>query len=213
MKKSNILCHRGMWSKRNNQNSIESFKRAFTEGFSIETDIRDSNSKLVVSHDPPINSDKSISFESVLELYNELNCKDQIIGINIKSDGIAAQVQKSLSEFNIKNYFTFDLSIPEMIKYINLDLIFLSRMSEYENHPSFSDLSNGIWLDAFNDEWYSKSILNNLLYMNKNIFFVSSELHNREYSKQWDMIKKLLPNDKIFLCTDYPNKAKEYFND
>ncbi len=213
MKKSNILCHRGLWSKKNNQNSIESFKNAFSDGFSIEIDIRDYNSKLIVSHDPPTGLDKYMSFDLVLDLYNELDCKEQIIGINIKSDGIAEHVKDSLSEYNIKNYFTFDMSLPEMIKYINLDLVFLNRISEYENQNTFTELSGGIWLDAFKDEWYSENFLKNLLNMNKNIFFVSSELHNRDYNKQWDLIKKLLPSDKVFLCTDHPYKAKEYFND
>tara|TARA_Y100000385_G_C12980281_1_gene588107 strand:- start:30 stop:671 length:642 start_codon:yes stop_codon:yes gene_type:complete len=213
MNKSNILCHRGLWSKKNSQNSFQSLKKAFAEGFSIETDIRDCNSKLVISHDPPNNIDKLISFESILDLYNTLNCENQTIGINIKSDGIGEQIKKSLLDYNIKNYFTFDMSLPETIKYINLDLTFLSRMSEYESSPVFSDLSSGFWLDTFKNEWYSDSVLKNIFSFNKKICFVSSELHNRDYKKQWHMIKKYLPNNKIYLCTDHPYKAKEYFND
>jgi hypothetical protein len=213
MHKSNILCHRGVWSEKNNQNSFESLKHALVEGFSIETDIRDCNSKLVISHDPPSNKNKLISFDSILELYSQLNCNNQTIGINIKSDGIGRKIKKALSDYNIKNYFTFDMSIPETIQYINLDLIFFSRISDYEIYPVCPDLSNGLWVDAFKDEWYleSESELENIFSSNKKVCFVSSELHNRDYNKQWDMIKKFLPNENFFLCTDYPYKAEEYF--
>ncbi len=213
MNRSNILCHRGLWAKKDKQNSFESLKKALVEGFSIETDIRDHDSKLIISHDPPKNSDKYINFESLLEVYSTLNCKKQILGLNIKSDGIAHEIKQRLSDYDVKNYCTFDMSIPETLKYINQKLIFLSRMSEYERDTEFSELCNGYWLDAFNTEWYSESILNNLLFMKKNIFFVSSELHGRDYNNQWKMIKNLLPNDQIFLCTDFPYRAEEYFND
>jgi len=213
MYRSNILCHRGLWTQKKEQNSFQSLKKALVAGFSIETDIRDHNSKLIISHDPPNNLDISIDFESLLEFYNTMNCKKQILGLNIKSDGIGQKIKQSLSDYDIKNYCTFDMSIPETLKYINQKLIFLSRMSEYERNTEFSELCNGYWLDAFNSEWYSESVLNDLLAMKKNIFFVSSELHGREYNHQWKMIKKLLPSDKIFLCTDFPHKAEEYFND
>lgn len=213
MHKSNILCHRGYWAKKEEQNSFASLKKALVAGFSIETDIRDHNSKLIISHDPPNSSDKYIDFESLLEAYSALNCKNQILGLNIKSDGIGQEIKQALSVYDVQNYFTFDMSIPETLKYINQKLIFLSRLSEYERNSEFSELCYGYWLDAFNSEWYTEPFLNNLISIKKNIFFISSELHGRDYNNQWKIIKKLLPNDKIFLCTDFPNKAEEYFND
>ena len=60
MKKSNILCQR-IWLKKN-QNSIDHL-RMHSDGFSIEIDIRDYNSKLIVSHDPPTGLDKYMSFD------------------------------------------------------------------------------------------------------------------------------------------------------
>lgn len=45
--------------KKNEQNKLVAFKRAINFGFGIETDIRDFNGKLVISHDlPNINSIK-----------------------------------------------------------------------------------------------------------------------------------------------------------
>ena len=51
-----IISHRGFWKSKNEQNTIISFQRSFENGFGIETDIRDLNGKLVISHDIPQNS-------------------------------------------------------------------------------------------------------------------------------------------------------------
>ena len=104
------------------------------------------------------------------------------------------------------------MSLPEMIKYINLDLEFLNRISEYENQNTLQNYHK--WDMArvlLKMNGIRKNFLKNLLNMNKNIFFVSSELHNRDYNKQWGLIKKTLPSDKVFLCTDCSRKA--IFND
>ena len=47
----NILAHRGYWSEKNQQNSFQSFKDALDKGFGIETDFRDHDGKIFVSHD------------------------------------------------------------------------------------------------------------------------------------------------------------------
>ena len=48
----NIIAHRGLWSEDVNfQNTKLAFQNALKNGFGIETDIRDSNGELVISHD------------------------------------------------------------------------------------------------------------------------------------------------------------------
>ena len=49
-----ILAHRGIWSDSKSANHPEALTRALEMGFGIETDLRDRNCELVVSHDPPI---------------------------------------------------------------------------------------------------------------------------------------------------------------
>jgi len=49
-----ILCHRGLWNKVEEQNTAKSFYAAFKLGFGIEIDLRDQGSKLVISHDRPL---------------------------------------------------------------------------------------------------------------------------------------------------------------
>ena len=48
-----IIAHRGFWRKKTDQNTIGAFKLALNNHFGIETDIRDQNGQLVISHDIP----------------------------------------------------------------------------------------------------------------------------------------------------------------
>ena len=45
-----ILSHRGYW-KDARKNSVDAFKASFVREFGTETDIRDYNGELVISHD------------------------------------------------------------------------------------------------------------------------------------------------------------------
>ena len=46
-----IIAHRGFWLEKSEQNSLKAFKKAFENGFGVETDVRDFNGELVISHD------------------------------------------------------------------------------------------------------------------------------------------------------------------
>ena len=46
-----IICHRGYWNTKNEQNSLKAFERALCRGFGVEFDVRNYGKKLVVSHD------------------------------------------------------------------------------------------------------------------------------------------------------------------
>lgn len=48
-----IIAHRGQWSNKAEQNSIVSIEKAFASGFAVETDVRERNGKLIISHDSP----------------------------------------------------------------------------------------------------------------------------------------------------------------
>jgi glycerophosphoryl diester phosphodiesterase len=49
-----IIAHRGMWFNKHEQNTLVAFERALENGFGIETDFRDFNGSLVISHDLPL---------------------------------------------------------------------------------------------------------------------------------------------------------------
>jgi glycerophosphoryl diester phosphodiesterase len=206
-----IIAHRGFWNESILPNSYKSFELAFENGYGIETDFRDFDGALVVSHDPPTKNNyvTADDFFKLASLYPTLP-----LAINIKADGLQELVKKYIDQYNLTNYFVFDMSVPDMYKYITSGIICYTRKSEFEMQPSFYEVTTGFWLDAFVDEWYNKEMIEELLNTNKKVAIVSADLHKRDYAKQWDIILSLKGNNgfqNLFLCTDYPNKAKQFF--
>jgi glycerophosphoryl diester phosphodiesterase len=204
-----IISHRGCWIKPEEKNTQTAFQRSFKLGFGTETDIRDLNSNLIISHDPP-RFDMVFETDEFLNVYSNSNLP---LALNVKSDGLHELVEKFIKKGKLKNYFLFDMSIPDTIGYLNKNLNVFIRQSEYELDLPFYEQANGIWLDAFVDLWYNEKILENHINNGKKVAIVSVDLHNRKYLKQWGMLKQwdIINNNNIILCTDYPEKAIKYF--
>ena len=217
--KIEIIAHRGFWLGKFEKNSLKAFNLALKKGFGIETDLRDLDGKLVISHDPPTKTEEIIEFKDFLKIYREKN-KNLTLAINIKSDGIAKNIYDICLSEEICNFFIFDMSIPDLIYSYQLGCknLFL-RLSEYEN-PSFIPIeAEGLWVDFFKGK-LSKDIklLENLNKYSK-IAFVSPELHGHsvqlveEFWLVLDSFAKSKFKDKrFFLCTDYPQQAFAFFN-
>ena len=88
-----ILCHRGLWVKHVDQNQLASFKKALENGFGVELDVRDINSDIVISHDPPL-GEKALLLEDFFQLYNSYPNSSLWIAINIKADGLIFPIKK-----------------------------------------------------------------------------------------------------------------------
>lgn len=206
-----IIAHRGFWLDPSEKNTSIAFARALENGFGIETDFRDLNGELVVSHDLP--GDDAMPIREFIKIYTAA-CKDGLMALNIKADGLQALVRKMVEDSGMQNYFAFDMSVPDMRGYLYEGIPTFTRLSEYEQAPSFLDKSVGVWLDSFEDEWYGLPVINGLLEKNKQIAFVSPELHGRGHRELWDFMKKnhLHKSALTSLCTDFPLEAKEYFD-
>lgn len=206
-----IIAHRGFWLDPSEKNTSIAFARALENGFGIETDFRDLNGELVVSHDLP--GDDAIPIREFIKIYTAA-CKDALMALNIKADGLQVLVRKMVEDAGMQNYFAFDMSVPDMRGYFYEGIPTFTRLSEYEQSASFLDKSAGVWLDSFDGEWYELPVINDLLEKNKQIAIVSPELHGRGHRELWDFIKEnhLYKSALISLCTDFPLEAKEYFN-
>lgn len=208
-----ILSHRGYWLKEKEKNTIKAFERSFSLGFGTETDIRDFNGELVISHDIPTGS--PLSVDSFFQIYNSFD-NSLPLALNIKSDGLQEALNKIIKKYKIENYFVFDMSIPDTIGYLKKSIKTYARQSEYEQTPSFYNTVNGIWLDEFKTEWITTDIIRSHVANSKNVCIVSPELHKKDYLKRWQDYKcnfNLANNNYINICTDFPVKAKEYFNE
>lgn len=215
-----ILSHRGFWEHTHQKNTKEAFERSFQCGFGIETDIRDYQGELVVSHDMA-NKD-SMLLEDFLSLYTHYRLISKLgydlpLALNIKSDGLQKPLKALLCKYEITNYFVFDMSIPDMLLYVQQEYIIFSRQSEYESTPAFYDECKGVWLDEFKEHWIEKETIQQHLKSGKKVCIVSPELHKRDFLQEWQEYKDIESHskckDEIMLCTDYPQKAKEFFNE
>ena len=205
-----IISHRGYWLKKSEKNSDLAFRRSFNLSFGTETDIRDFDGELVISHD--VANKNCITIGNFFELYKSIETQPSL-ALNIKSDGLQNLLKISLKKNNINNYFVFDMSIPDTIMYLKEGMNVFIRQSEHEPGTSFYESATGIWLDAFDGVWYSEELVKKHLNNGKKVAIVSSELHSREYLKHWTLLKSwnIINNDNLILCTDLPEKAFNIF--
>jgi len=210
-----IISHRGFWNNTRGKNSVHAFDSALSSGFGIETDVRDYDGNLVISHNIP--NENSQTVDSFLNSFSKSeNNYNLCLAINIKSDGLQSKVKFFLEKYRIKNYFVFDMSIPDMLGYVDSGINCFIRQSEIEHDLLLIDGIKGVWLDQFKSTWFDKEILLNYLNMNIKVCVVSSELHGRDHSLCWSILKEVVLSDEknkgnLMLCTDIPDKAKEYF--
>jgi hypothetical protein len=208
-----IISHRGYWKSQEEKNNQISFDRSFKLGYGTETDIRDYKGELVISHDIP--DENSLKIDDFFKIYNTYSNSKLTLALNIKSDGLQVKLKEKLIEYDIENYFVFDMSIPDTLGYLRNNVKAFTRQSEYEPIPSLLDECEGIWLDSFESIWYKDQILLNHTEKGKFIAIVSPELHKRNHFELWQYLKnnKYHDLDNIILCTDIPEDATEFFKE
>jgi hypothetical protein len=218
MERHRIIAHRGWWTEVSEKNSLVALNRAIENGFGVETDFRDYNGKLIISHDPV-----GWGNEGFIDAENWVNTLPDIHGflaLNIKSDGLSPVIENVFHNKNQQRFFVFDMSIPETVKYAKSRLPYYVRQSEIECQPildisSGSHHASGIWLDAFSDDdWYGVNLLSDWMDKNINVCLVSPELHGREHQSTWEkiFISGVYKNPQFMLCTDLPMDALNYFS-
>jgi len=207
--KMNIIAHRGFWKVSEERNSSLAFGRAFENGYGVETDVRDILGQLVISHDMPLGNETK--FNAFLALYAASGAKS-CLAINIKADGLQKPLKALLTKYGVKNYFVFDMSVPDTFGYIQEDVRFFSRISEYEPQDPFYLNSSGVWVDCFHSKWFTTKLISAFLDQGKQVCIVSPELHKRDHLNVWHDLREF-ETSNIFLCTDFPDAAKEFFDD
>ena len=205
-----ILCHRGFWKKEEEKNTVSSIQRAFSEDMGIESDIRDINGKLVISHNPPVgNEPLAEEIFRLMQEYGDRYC----FAINIKADGLTDLLARQLQEYKINNYFTFDMSVPQMLDYREKKLRYFTRQSEYEKQPVLYEDAAGVWTDAFEeDSWITEELILAHQRKGKIVCIVSPELHQREKERFWRRLCSFsIDWNQLLLCTDCPGEARNFF--
>ena len=202
-----ILAHRGLWSKKSDQNTLGALVKALAEGFGLETDLRDYNSKIVISHDIP--QELPLTLTDLLTSIGGINISPaQVFGWNIKADGLANELRATALP---GESFFFDMSFPQELQFRKVNMPVAKRISEYEKF-NVLDVCDRIWLDAFESDWYLDDLDFLLPLIHKaRVTIVSSELHGREMSRAWDFFKKYAdPDNGLSICTDHPHELLRY---
>jgi hypothetical protein len=198
-----IFAHRGQWSNVEEQNSVASIDRAFMNGFSVETDIRERMGKLIISHDLP----------SARETPTDLQMESKgRFALNIKEDGLFTFFEQLRETIVSTSSFLFDGSIPQMYGIRKIGLPHALRLSEFEKDLPWK--SEYLWIDGFETNWWMYQPKIYSLIENYNCIFVSPELHKREYGEAFDWFAETRVNKKfnISVCTDYPQNLLEHCN-
>lgn len=205
-----ILAHRGYWRTPAEKNQQEAFLHAIERGWGIETDVRDCNGNLVISHDMPQGNELSLT-----ELLQMLGGKNIPLALNIKADGLSKKIHQIMQEYNYSNYFTFDMSIPELVLYIKQGLPTFTGLSDLLSEAPLLESAHGVWLDCFNKDWYETSLIDSLIDKKLKVAIVSPDLHQRAYTSLWQKLLscKHIDDPNLLLCTDYPDTAETFFKE
>lgn len=176
--------------------------------FGIEIDVRYHENNLVLHHDPlnhHINN--PILLKDFLKIYNFTGP----LILNIKTEGIEKECINLIQQFNIKNWFFLDLSMPYFVKYSliaqngsingftpdNLAV----RFSEYEPIEyalSFSNKARWVWVDCFTKLHLDTTIYKQLKDAGFKICLVSPELQGHDISRIKEF-KEILDLNKIII--------------
>ncbi|KTF68913.1 hypothetical protein ATB93_11645 [Sphingomonas sp. WG] len=205
------LAHRGFWRTPEEKNSERAIRRAFENGFGIETDVRDHEGGLVISHDPPV--DGAMHFDRFLEIYLEYPERTKL-ALNVKADGLQEALQRSLASADVTNYVVFDMSVPDLLGYRKAGIPFYVRRSEFEGASPLDADAAGVWMDCFERPFADASAIAEAgMHVAGDLALVSPELHRRPHLDAWACWKNIEPHfrKRLQLCTDFPDQARAYF--
>ena len=140
-------------------NHVDELKKIPTN-YGVEVDIRCSDNKLVLSHDPEENKE---DFSDYINFYEH-----QLLVANIKESGIEEQVVDELERKNISNFFLLDIEFPYIYQNFqkhgeNLSLRF-SKYEGIDTVQNFIGKVKWVWVDTYEDfdlDSKTASILNN----------------------------------------------------
>jgi hypothetical protein len=202
-----IICHRGLWSKSSEHNSLKACLEGAKYYDGIEVDLKNHNGKIVLSHNPLAKNQQAVQLESLLR-----KTPKTFFAFNIKEDGLGPELRKLISRHKIKNYMCFDLSLPESLQYQKEQLKIFSRVGDLDPKPKV--YPKGLVIDVFTQSNFTQ-ILRTLKRLKgpHQLFFISPELHGHKVEENWSKIKNFIQtsNHSAFLCTDLPEKALQFF--
>jgi len=211
-----ILAHRGLWFDPSQANHPESLTRALELGFGIETDLRDRNCEVVISHDPP--NESAYAFEPLLFKWrNDGILKGRTLALNVKSDGLLEILDGVKLTLGQSPHFFFDMSFPQQIAFARAGVSLSARLSEFEfTNPQFwknFQIPERYWLDGFNSDWWLNDPVVDAICLSSQVAVVSPEIHGRDPGAVWDWFAQMIEKGcDMLICTDQPEEVLKFIS-
>lgn len=203
-----IVCHRGHWSRKDEQNKLKACLRALQFFDGVEVDLKNKNGKIVLSHDPLKSNQETSSLEALFKKKSP-----GLYALNIKEDGLGLELRKLISKYQIQNYACFDLSRPEYLKYKELGLRVYDRFGDQDVLPENSK-PDGIIFDTFHAEKFPRFLKKLSTLPRVPVMFISPELHQQSPYEAWEGLLRLeqQTSRSFYLCTDLFEEARTFFS-
>lgn len=187
------------------------------KNYGAEIDIRYHENDLILHHDP-FSHHQDHGPEKFCDFLANYK-RDELLICNIKSEGIEQKCIDLINQFQIKNWFFLDLSMPYFVRYANYAkthfikgftpdnlAVRLSEEEPIEYAINFAHKAGWVWVDCFtkialDDENYAK-----LKALGFKICIVSPELQKHDPEKMISGFQKKFHGKEIdAVCTKYPN--------
>lgn len=184
-------------------NTIEQLKSSPTQ-YGVEVDIRSSGDRLIIHHDPFIDS---IFFDAWISEYHH-----GTLILNVKEEGLEERLISIMKEKQIEEYFFLDQSFPFLVKWANKGFRKSAvRFSEFESIETAMTLAGKVewvWVDCFTKFPLSKHDANTLKQAGFKLCLVSPELQGRDAETEIPAMGALLKELDIVVdavCTKRPD--------
>jgi hypothetical protein len=206
------IAHRGdWWPDPVSQNQLKAIVAAAKAGYGLELDVRVRQGQLLLQHDltatPWLLTGDNAHWDLMLDALRLA----PVILWDIKEPESVEPLGLWLAEHNLlatAMFFDLELAAPNwawrgLLPEIIPGAAYLRRASETESlYTALDDkAADGIWLDAWDTEWVSRTAIEMVQSVGKKAYVCSSELHRRPVRpKLWH---DWLSADGI--CTDFPH--------
>lgn len=198
-----ILAHRGVWQVRPEQNTHAALAAALDAGDGIETDLRDRDGEIVISHD--MAGPDALLLRDLVALAAQGGGS---LALNVKADGLAAACGALVAPI-VDRCFFFDMATPDMQSWLLLGLPVFTRHSDVETHPVFYAEAAGVWMDEMLGPWITADDIARHLDRGKRVGIISGELYGRHPERLWE-IARSLRSPEVMICTDLPDACRRF---
>lgn len=185
------------------RNTISELNATPTQ-YGVEVDIRSYGDRLVIHHDPFVEGE---SFEAWIAAY-----RHGTLILNVKEEGLEAQLIALMRRFGINDYFFLDQSFPFLIKSARSgEHRCAVRVSEFESIQTALTLAgkvNWVWVDCFSHLPLSHDDAKSLQDAGFKLCLVSPELQGRDAELEIPQLAQLLRQLAIradAVCTKRPD--------